>query len=604
MTPPPAALPDTGTGSTAGSEHGPRLAEGVELFGEYEAGGFIEPTYLAGRRDGQVIQLSRLLYLVASHLDGNADSHEVAGKVRSESGRAVSASNVDFLIERRLAPLGLIAPAQGEAAPAPIATPLFALGLRAAMVPAGVVKVLTRPFLGLFRIPVVVAVLVALVAVDVWLFAVRGITSELIAVLTDPGLLIALGALQYASLAFHELGHAAACRFGGAKPGRIGAGIFLIWPVFYSDVTDSYRLNRAGRLRTDLAGVYFDAVVTLVIAAAYGATGNSLFLVAIVFQHIDMAYQFLPFLRLDGYYMISDLVGVPDLYGRIGPILRSLRPGVEPGPAVTELRPRVRAVVTAWVISSVAVITAGLALLVINTPAWFARATAAFGDYAGLVRASWATGDIFGAAFNVWRALMLFVPAFGVLYLSYRLVKLFRRRAAARRAGRRAVTVATLEDYPFGRQWRGYNRKEVKALLTAITQRASSQAAKAVPVEVSDEELLDQARDEARQIREAAEHEAAEALEQARHVAQEVAEEIALATVEEARQLYEEAAEDAAKLRADAERRAAEILETARRQLDLAVELKLELRRELEEEGQAIGLRVVTDRSDGPRIAS
>lgn len=39
-------------------EHAPpRLAEGIELFGEYEAGGFIEPKYLLRRADGQVIEL-------------------------------------------------------------------------------------------------------------------------------------------------------------------------------------------------------------------------------------------------------------------------------------------------------------------------------------------------------------------------------------------------------------------------------------------------------------------------------------------------------------------------------------------------------------------
>jgi putative peptide zinc metalloprotease protein len=40
----------------------------------------------------------------------------------------------------------------------------------------------------------------------------------------------------------------------------IGVGIYLVWPSFFTNVTDSYRLSRAGRLRTDLGGVYFNAV--------------------------------------------------------------------------------------------------------------------------------------------------------------------------------------------------------------------------------------------------------------------------------------------------------------------------------------------------------
>ena len=39
----------------------------------------------------------------------------------------------------------------------------------------------------------------------------------------------------------------------------MGTGLYLVWPAFYTDVTDSYRLGRAGRLRTDLGGLYFNA---------------------------------------------------------------------------------------------------------------------------------------------------------------------------------------------------------------------------------------------------------------------------------------------------------------------------------------------------------
>ena len=31
-----------------------------------------------------------------------------------------------------------------------------------------------------------------------------------------------------------------------------------------------------------------------------------------------------PVIRLDGYYLVSDLTGVPDLFARIGPVLRGL----------------------------------------------------------------------------------------------------------------------------------------------------------------------------------------------------------------------------------------------------------------------------------------
>ena len=44
------------------------------------------------------------------------------------------------------------------------------------------------------------------------------------------------------SAVFHECGHAVGCRYGGARPGVIGVGIYLVWPSFFTNVTDSYRL--------------------------------------------------------------------------------------------------------------------------------------------------------------------------------------------------------------------------------------------------------------------------------------------------------------------------------------------------------------------------
>ena len=49
-----------------------------------------------------------------------------------------------------------------------------------------------------------------------------------------------------------------------------------------------------------------------------------------------MVHQLLPFVRMDGYHILSDLVGVPDLFARIKPTLA--RP--HPRPAARATRPR------------------------------------------------------------------------------------------------------------------------------------------------------------------------------------------------------------------------------------------------------------------------
>jgi hypothetical protein len=65
----------------------PQLAEGTELIGEYQGSGFHERRYILRRADGQVIQLPRLSYLLASILDGRRDLEQVAMLPSVEFGR-------------------------------------------------------------------------------------------------------------------------------------------------------------------------------------------------------------------------------------------------------------------------------------------------------------------------------------------------------------------------------------------------------------------------------------------------------------------------------------------------------------------------------------
>ena len=111
-------------------------AAGTELLGEYEASAFSQPQYLLRRSDGQVIQLTRLLYLVLSALDSGPGT-DVVAQVSAQLGRPVSVDNINYLIDQKLAPLGVIATGNaadqdGDAQAAPSLTrpnPLL-LGLR------------------------------------------------------------------------------------------------------------------------------------------------------------------------------------------------------------------------------------------------------------------------------------------------------------------------------------------------------------------------------------------------------------------------------------------------------------------------------------------
>ncbi len=127
--------------------------------------------------------------------------------------------------------------------------------------------------------------------------------------------------------------------------------------MFYTDVTDSYRLDRRGRLRTDLGGVYFNAVAIVAAGLTYFATGFKPLLVFIVVSQLQVLYQFLPTVRMDGYYVVSDLIGVPNLFAFVGPVARSLLRRSSPGHGpLLQLKRRARVAITVWVCLTVPIL--------------------------------------------------------------------------------------------------------------------------------------------------------------------------------------------------------------------------------------------------------
>jgi len=323
--------------------------------------------------------MAELLYLVAEEIDGQKRYDEIAERVTERFGRGLDAEMVKTLVEEKLRPLGVVATPDGEAdAELKKIDPLLALKFKAAVVPESLVNAVTTVFRPLFLPPVVAAVLAGLGALDVWLFGYHGVAQSLRQTLYDPLFILMMLGLVVLSAAFHECGHATACRYGGARPGVMGVGLYIVWPAFYTDVTDAYRLDKKGRLRTDLGGVYFNAIFILLTAGAYFATGFEPLLLIIPLQHFEILHQLLPFMRLDGYYIVSDLTGVPDMFARIKPVLKSFIPFRRTDDSVKELKPWARAAVTVYVVTLVPLMVFLLGLTVLNMPRIFATAYDSF----------------------------------------------------------------------------------------------------------------------------------------------------------------------------------------------------------------------------------
>jgi hypothetical protein len=176
-------------------------------------------------------------------------------------------------------------------------------------------------------------------------------------------------------------------------------------------------LGRGGRLRTDLGGVYLNVVFALAMAGAYFLTGFEPLLLVVFAEQMLILEQFMPWLRLDGYYVVSDLTGVPDLFARIKPTLKSMIPGRGMDERVKELKPWVRLVVAAWVVTTIPVLLFLLGMLVTNTPFILANTWESFNALYDEGSNALQGGRVIDGVQALLQIVMLIIPVLGMTLL-------------------------------------------------------------------------------------------------------------------------------------------------------------------------------------------
>jgi putative peptide zinc metalloprotease protein len=117
--------------------------------------------------------------------------------------------------------------------------------------------------------------------------------------------------------AIHELSHAAACDYYGGKPRSLGTGLYYLAPFFFVDTTDSWRLPRRARIMIHLAG----PLVEMVVASGFvfwsyflgPGFGKNLLLISAFLCFYGSLLNLSPIMETDGYYLVSEVVKMPNL---------------------------------------------------------------------------------------------------------------------------------------------------------------------------------------------------------------------------------------------------------------------------------------------------
>lgn len=132
----------------------------------------------------------------------------------------------------------------------------------------------------------------------------------------------------FAVKALHELGHAyMAVRLGCQVP-AMGVAFMVMTPMLYTDVTDAWRLkSRRQRMAIDIAGVAVELMIASSALFAWtflepGSLRSLAFVLATSSIVTSLAINLSPFMRFDGYFILSDLVAMPNLQPRAFAVAR------------------------------------------------------------------------------------------------------------------------------------------------------------------------------------------------------------------------------------------------------------------------------------------
>jgi putative peptide zinc metalloprotease protein len=221
----------------------------------------------------------------------------------SSSCYATAALNLAPAVETHSAWLSVYSPAADSPGKSP--APLFTLGLLAVQ----------RTFL---LVTLLAALSGLVLAARQW----DSVQAALHGALSWNGALAFAVALIF-SKCWHELGHAFVATRHGVRVGHMGVALLVLWPMAYTD-TESWKLSRSQhRLAIASAGIVAELMLagwaTLFWSfAPEGNVKNALFFLATTAWVMTVAVNASPFMRFDGYYILSDWLDYPALHERAG----------------------------------------------------------------------------------------------------------------------------------------------------------------------------------------------------------------------------------------------------------------------------------------------
>ena len=126
----------------------------------------------------------------------------------------------------------------------------------------------------------------------------------------------------------HELGHAYAAKRYGVRVPAMGVAFLVLWPFLYTDVGETWKLaDRKKQIVIASAGMLTELAIACIATLLWtitpeGGMKHVLFILATTTWVMTLAVNASPFMRFDGYFVVSDALDFPNLHERSGATAR------------------------------------------------------------------------------------------------------------------------------------------------------------------------------------------------------------------------------------------------------------------------------------------
>ncbi len=128
----------------------------------------------------------------------------------------------------------------------------------------------------------------------------------------------------------HEFGHGLSCKRLGGECHEIGFMLLVLTPCLYCNVSDSWRLpNKWHRAAIGAAGMYVEIILATIATFLWwyvepGWVQDVCLRVMLISSISTVLFNGNPLLRFDGYYILSDLLEIPNMYQKATKALTTL----------------------------------------------------------------------------------------------------------------------------------------------------------------------------------------------------------------------------------------------------------------------------------------